>query len=302
MIKPLSVARMYRGYNKSLYFIIKQMKHFFKEYDIKVYALIDNEEDTPYKSEILNNINITVYNKEDVHKLFRCYYTEDETEGIKDNLSKYPWVYNLYLDFIIANENKDVNYILHYDDDIVIFDRDLQEIKCAIDNKQPFAIREACSSCDISLVVKLSSFYNTDLLPILMKKNPTMKTLNCGFMGVNLNLYRTFLEYKNFRALYNMFCFNPSRYTYSFMFCQEQSFHILINVCLNDDFIRMDNKKYIFDNPFTSKSKIRHFTGDKHFSKEYEDIIEAKLLEIGDKVATINTKLLEVNDNICKIV
>ena len=299
MDRKIVISRTWKKRGIQQYFSLLQFANEFWDFEIDAHILIDDwthNDDWTNEINKLNNphrkgfpMSVTFYDMQDLEDWY-----------VKNGLLKrgdfigfrgFIHIYHLLLYYYLLEE-KGINYLVSYDDDIYFNKKvsaEINEIDGLVLNKIPFVIDEDnYPISDKGMMVKLSNLFGRDLTSEYYTNNPKGLGVNAGFMGIDLvSVFHPFLG-ENFSNFLNLFevvapeyktLDTPYSYADKILFdTQEQSFlSIMLHCFATKQLFRLSNNLgYFFDTPIqeaVNKSKLIHFTGDRKYDPIFPKLV-----------------------------
>lgn len=289
MNNNITVARLWYRRGKAEYFSIKQLTEKFPNIKFDFHIVLseyDYKDEWSAKIDALN-ININYYSKEFMDNYFRSAYP-----AVSDLVNSFPKFIHFY-HILIGHYLRRVHfydYMLTFEYDVIL-NGDVSYIEELLKTKTPFGIVEPQNNaCDKALLQPLNNLYQTDLLELIYRNNPTYLGINAGFQGINLKLFDEFLSQSNLSALLKVFDFDGiykedgtekwgmERTIFD---TQEQSFYSIMNQVHSDNFKVLPVDEYFFWPCWEDfegyidkamQSKVVHFTGHNKAQKLFDII------------------------------
>lgn len=210
-----------------------------------------------------------------------------------DLVDNWKWIYHLILYYYLYKE-KNVNYLLTYDDDILFNERNIDEVIGCLKQQIPFAIGEKLGYSDKSLLGKLAIYFGTefDINSAYWAKPSQHLSSNSGFMGLNNTIWSNF---SSINDIFSLFPFEPFSYDNLYQFktekdkflysyhnlLPEQSFLSICNRAFSQQHIVFDESTgYDIDfDKITTRydSKIEHYIGVRKFENLYKERLKEEI-------------------------
>ena len=239
MKHKLVVANMYRSKNKFSYFAFHQLMTRLPDFDLEFHAIWDTErnEHDPEWEEKFDNLDIKIVSYD--RKFFRDYCREYGcSEDLISKFKIFPNIYYILLHHYLRKNNI-TDYVLVYDDDIILTEEIDEAIVC-LKNKLPMLIHEPMNSnCDKVLLYKIFELYDHTAQFVYKNRNPRLWGFNAGIQGMGLEMYDDFISKEGFNIMMSLFEFKDvkdengkdiwgaERFVIE---TQQQSFYSIMNI------------------------------------------------------------------------
>lgn len=298
MDRKIVISRMWKKRGIQQYFSLLQFSKEFWDFEIEAHIMIDDwthNDDWAKEIEKLNTphrpgfpMTIFFYTIKEVKE----WYLKNGLLGSElfDNLKGMVHTYHLLLYYYLYEE-KGINYLVSYDDDVYFNKRvsaELTEVDGLVLNKVPFVIDEDFYPIsDKAMMYKLSKYFDRDLSVEYYKNNHKGIGANTGFMGIDLSVvFEPFNgEIDEIMSLFDYISpelksiDEPYSYSDKVLFdTQEESFLSIMLHCFSTKqlFRLSNNLGYFFDTPIqeaVNKSKLIHFTGDRKYDPIFPKLV-----------------------------
>lgn len=233
------------------------------------------------KKIVPTNIDLFFYTNEDLENYVKSRNIEPNLENYKT----WEWIYHIILYHKLYTE-RNVDYLLTYDDDILFNATEYREIVHFVTNKIPFTIADQYNDADKPMMGKLIEKFGNELFENYYRCNGNGHSGNSGFMGFNNSTMKLFESTKDFEWLLNAFTYKKWDHQtmqgvpwdgYKILL-QEQSLLSILNRAYSNKqhILLFERDGYILtqDIEKMKRSKVMHFISTTKYGEFYLSLIE----------------------------
>ena len=291
MIREFIVARSWRTFGEqqlvALAEICKLISFYRRHMDkAEIHLNINNPnhemQEIAYKI-LPPGISLFFYDNAELEKYVKDYGIEPEVEKYKE----WEWIYHIILYHKLYTE-RNVNYLLTYDDDILFNGPNYEDILHFVTSKIPFTIADQYNDGDKPMMGKLIEKFGNQLFENYYRCYGNSHSGNSGFMGFNNSTMRLFKSKEDFEWLLNSFTYKKWDHLtmqgadwdgYKILLQEQSLLSILNRAYSNKQHILLFEKDgYILtqDIEKMKKSKIMHFISTTKYDQYYLSLIKER--------------------------
>jgi hypothetical protein len=209
-MRDFIVARSWRTFGKQqlvavteICKLIKQQQHYIERAEIHLNINEPNHEIQELAYNLLpEGVSLFFYDNAELENYVKNY-------GIEPDLEKYgewSWIYHVLLHHKLYTE-REIDYILTYDDDILFNDYDFSDIVHFVTTKIPFSIADQFADADKPMMGKLVEKFGNEIFENYYRCHGNNYAGNSGFMGFNNSTMSLFASKEDFKWLIDSFIY-----------------------------------------------------------------------------------------------
>lgn len=284
----LVVARSWREFGKQQFVAICELCEKLVDYDLEFHINVNEEpEDYLFLEMAHDYVDMYGHKLKTYNDTFLDEYAK-ETGANRKQIEKFKdwkWIYHLLLYHFLFHE-KEVEYVLTYDDDILFNEKPIGELLHLVSNRTYFSCADQYNDSDKCMMGELCYLLGPKINDGYYANTSNNFATNSGFMGLNNKMFNLFKSDKSFRSMLDLFEYKKwdhktmtgMEYDYYRVLLQEQSFLSILNRALSgkthrvldssDDYIISSDLKKI------RQSKIEHYVSVSKYTEEYLNKVE----------------------------
>jgi hypothetical protein len=244
--KPLYIGRSWRQFSKQQAIGILSFYKKIYMLDVEFHLNINEEIEQEWVDYVYNFIpeEKIIFYKDDFFKEYARKNKVEET--IIDDFKKWKWIYHILLYHYLWKE-READYILTFDDDILFNSKEIPEIIGYLETKTPFGLSETNAWSDKSLMKKMIFYFDKkgmDIHDIFWKVSPQNVSINSGFLGMKMGFFEHYESLNDIIDFFTLEYFDPQSINYDILFDS------LWNIFLQEQSFLVINQKVFYPNEF----------------------------------------------------
>lgn len=279
-MKPITVARSWREFDKQQFVAISELIRVFSNRDLNIHININGKINESLFQRLNlglpSNVKLHFYSNEFLNDVAKQYGIQDTSKFIE-----WEWIYHILLYYHLASKN--VDYILTYDDDILFKTSSLGEVTHCIDHGIPFSIVDQHYDADKCMMGKLCETLGSWVADEYFACYSNNMPSNSGFMGFSTKIFEPFQSLSQIVSLFEFKKWDHktmqgSSYDQYKILLQEQSFLGIMSRAISNRthiVLGRDEGYFITSDPKEiTTSKVSHYVGTLKYEEPYLKTID----------------------------